>query len=85
MAQDSATGAIRGTVEDAAGARVAGAKVLVTETAKGLTSATVTNDDGGFSVPLLTPGGYTVRVVAPGMAPLKSWPSRLAGCWGKAP
>ncbi|MGA1999615.1 MAG: TonB-dependent receptor [Terriglobales bacterium] len=70
-AQDSATGAIRGMVEDAAGARVAGAKVLVTETAQGLTRATTTNDEGSFSVSLLTPGEYTVRVEAPGMAPLE--------------
>jgi Carboxypeptidase regulatory-like domain/TonB dependent receptor len=70
-AQDSATGALRGTVEDAAGARVAGARVVVTDSAKGFARQTITNEDGGFTVALLAPGEYRVRVEAAGMAPLE--------------
>ena len=44
VAQDSATGAIRGIVEDAAGARVAGATIIVSATGKGWTHKTTTND-----------------------------------------
>jgi hypothetical protein len=69
IAQDSATGTIRGVVDDAAGARVAGASVVVRVIAKGWTRRTATNDEGSFSVPLLEPGEYLVRVEAAGMAP----------------
>ncbi|MGZ4813497.1 MAG: TonB-dependent receptor, partial [Terriglobales bacterium] len=69
IAQDSATGTIRGVVDDAAGARLAGASVVVRVIAKGWTRRTATNDEGSFSVPLLEPGEYLVRVEAAGMAP----------------
>jgi hypothetical protein len=71
VAQDAATGAIRGTVEDAAGARVQGAQVTVTAVGKGWTRNTSSNDEGGFALPLLEPGAYAVRVEAPEMAPLE--------------
>ena len=71
FAQDSATGAIRGTVEDAAGARVAGANLVVTATGKGWTRQTTSDEEGGFLLPLLEPGEYAVRVEAPGMAVLE--------------
>jgi hypothetical protein len=67
QAQDSSTGAIRGTVEDLAGARIASAEVLVTNTATGLNRSTVTNTAGGFAVQLLVPGEYSIHVRAPGM------------------
>ena len=71
FAQDSATGAIRGIVEDAAGARMVGARVVVADSAQGLARETVSDDEGGFTVALLTPGEYSVRVEAAGMAPLQ--------------
>ncbi len=70
-AQDSATGAIRGTVEDGAAARVAAAAVAITAVDRGWTRTTVSNDEGSFAVPLLEPGEYLIRVEATGMAPLE--------------
>jgi len=69
-AQDAATGAIRGVVEDAAGGLVAGAQVVVTDVAKGLERHTGSDEQGLFSAPMLPPGRYQVRVGATGMAPL---------------
>jgi outer membrane receptor protein involved in Fe transport len=55
-------GTILGTVSDASGATVPGAKVTVRNVATGLTRETTTADDGTFSVPELPIGTYTVTV-----------------------
>lgn len=68
VAQDSATGALRGTVLDAQGARVAGATVVVVHVASGVERATVADSEGVFTAQLLAPGEYAVRAQAPGMA-----------------
>lgn len=68
-AQDAVLGAIRGTVEDAAGARIAAASVVVTDEGKGLVYTTKTDGAGEFSVRMLAPGSYSLRAEAPGMAP----------------
>lgn len=60
------TGSIVGTVRDAAGAAVKGATVTVTDSAKKVVVRTVsTDDDGQFSVPLLSAVAYDVMVEAP--------------------
>ncbi|MFZ1700497.1 MAG: carboxypeptidase-like regulatory domain-containing protein [Pyrinomonadaceae bacterium] len=60
------TGSIVGTVKDSNGAGVAGATVVITDTAKNVTVRTVvTNDDGAFSIPNLAVSVYTVAVEAP--------------------
>ena len=66
--QDASTGAIRGSVEDASGARVASAAVTITNAAMGTSHYTQTGADGTFVVQLLPPGEYEVRVEAAGMA-----------------
>ncbi|MGA8340679.1 MAG: TonB-dependent receptor [Candidatus Sulfotelmatobacter sp.] len=60
-----ATGSIVGTVTDASGAVVAGAKVTVTGST-GQTIHIITNGTGAYSASPLIPGPYTVRVEAKG-------------------
>jgi outer membrane receptor protein involved in Fe transport len=59
-------GNILGTVTDAQGNAVAGAKVTVTSVAKGTTEETTTNEDGNYTVSHLIPDLYNVRVEATG-------------------
>src|SRR3954447_20285005 len=59
-------GSIIGTVTDPSGAAVAGAKVTVTDQAKGTSTSTVTNDTGNYSVTHLIPDTYTVRIEGSG-------------------
>jgi outer membrane receptor protein involved in Fe transport len=61
-----ATGQITGTVEDAAGARVPGASVTVTNLSTALQRQSATGDEGDFAFPLLPPGNYKVEVAAQG-------------------
>src|SRR5258705_7726920 len=57
-----ATGSISGTVTDAAGSAVPGAKVTVTVPATGLTRSSTTSGNGGYTFPLLGVGIYNVQV-----------------------
>jgi hypothetical protein len=59
-------GSILGTVTDAQGNAIAGAKVTVTSVAKGSTEETTTNDDGNYTVSHLIPDVYNVHVEAAG-------------------
>ncbi|MBI2679318.1 MAG: TonB-dependent receptor [Candidatus Koribacter versatilis] len=68
-AQDSSTAAIRGTVADATGARIAGATVTAQLANTGATRTATTNKAGEFVFQFLPPGRYTVRAEAPQMAP----------------
>ena len=69
-AQNTAgTASISGSVVDESGAAVAGAKVLVENTANGLRRELTTNAAGVFSAPALIPGaGYKVSVSQAGFA-----------------
>jgi TonB-dependent Receptor Plug Domain. len=64
QAQD--TGYISGTVTDKSGAAVAGADVLVKNTAGSLTRATQTNNEGAYVVPGLPGDAYDLTVTAKG-------------------
>ena len=59
-------GSIIGTVTDAQGNAVTGAKVTVTSTTKGTNDETVTNESGNYSVLHLIPDTYSVRIEATG-------------------
>jgi Carboxypeptidase regulatory-like domain/TonB dependent receptor/TonB-dependent Receptor Plug Domain len=59
-------GTILGTVTDASGAVIAGAKVTVKNTGTGLERATQTSGDGSYSIPELPIGAYTVTVTQAG-------------------
>src|SRR5271165_5615026 len=60
------TGRILGTVRDQTGASLPAAIVTVTDVQRGITRAVKTDDAGGYVVPNLTPGIYTVRAEAHG-------------------
>lgn len=54
--------AVNGTVTDNTGAVVPGAKVLLTDTARGLVREVESNAAGRFVYPTITAGAYTLRV-----------------------
>jgi Carboxypeptidase regulatory-like domain len=56
----SERGSIRGTVQDASGAVVAGAKVTATNLGTGVETSTNTTEAGNYNIPQLPPGEYTV-------------------------
>jgi len=62
-------GTINGTVTDQTGAVVVGAQVQVIDENTHFVSPVVTNGDGLYSVPFLTPDTYDVKVEAKGFAP----------------
>jgi Carboxypeptidase regulatory-like domain/TonB dependent receptor len=75
LAQSSAGGgSIQGTVKDADGAIIPGAKVVIRQIATGRVTNTVSNNEGFFFTPPLNIGAYSVRVTAAGM---KSWEGQL--------
>src|SRR6266403_3548865 len=56
------TASVKGTVTDATGATVAGAKVVIKSTDVGIERTTETNTGGEYEVPALPPGRYEVQV-----------------------
>src|SRR5437660_3679269 len=65
FAQGTTLGSIVGTVFDASGSSVPGAKVRVVNTQTSVARETVTNESGNFSALSLIPGIYSVEVTAP--------------------
>ena len=61
-------GALRGEVQDASGARVAGARIVLESMGSSITRETVANDHGEFRIEGLLPGSYHVAVTAKGFA-----------------
>ena len=59
-------GNITGKVSDPTGSIIPGAKVTVVNTGNSFASATVTNAEGYYSVPYLSPGTYQLTIEAPG-------------------
>ena len=72
-----ATGSISGTVTDASGSAVPGAKVTITAPATGLTRSTTTDDKGQYLVPLLGVAAYNIKVEMQGFQPTESQDVRL--------
>src|ERR1700728_3963123 len=61
-----AQGTVVGTASDATGAMIAGASVTITNTTTNVSVHTKTTVAGDFTVPYLSPGVYSVSVLAPG-------------------
>ncbi|HUM04839.1 MAG TPA: TonB-dependent receptor [Terriglobales bacterium] len=68
LAQGVASGDLRITVKDPKGSAVIDATVTVRDPAKGLERAGTGDGQGVYSIHLLPPGTYSVRVEAPGFA-----------------
>jgi hypothetical protein len=68
MAQ-SERGTITGTIRDASGAVIPGAKVTLTNTQTGLAFSNPANEEGDYTVPQLPVGVYTVHVEKDGFRP----------------
>ena len=64
LAQTS--GSLSGTVQDAQGGVVAGAKVMVSDVTRNFQLDTTTNSDGTFTFTTLQPGTYSVTIEASG-------------------
>lgn len=58
--------AIDGTVADASGAVMAGAEVVLTNAATGISQTTQTNNEGYYLFPSLPPGTYSIKATARG-------------------
>lgn len=67
----SATATLSGTVTDERSAVVTGATVSAVNDATSLTRKATTNSDGYFTLPLLPPGNYTLRIEGQGFAILE--------------
>lgn len=72
------TGSIVGSVADASGAAVAGAKITITETSTGISRTAVSNIEGGYVMPYLQPGTYKVEVEKSGFKKSSASEVRLA-------
>ena len=59
------TGSLVGHVEDATGAVVPGARVIITEVARGATREITTNEEGNYTIGSLDPGIYRVEIEQP--------------------
>jgi hypothetical protein len=62
----SNNGRILGSVTDASGAVVTGAKVVITDTERGVSQTLTTNESGEYVAPSLRPGLYLITVESPG-------------------
>ena len=60
-------GTITGTVNDASGAVVPGAEIVILEKATGVETKSVTSEAGVYRAPYLPPGIYKVTVGAEGI------------------
>src|SRR6202795_5080720 len=67
-AQDAATGAIRGTVLDPSGGRIAQASIVAVNAGTGIRYSTTSDAEGRFALDLLPVGEYSARAVAQGMS-----------------
>src|SRR5438093_13782305 len=55
-------GAITGRINDRSGGRLPGVTVTATNVATNVGFTTVTNTEGAYTIPYLTPGSYTMKV-----------------------
>jgi hypothetical protein len=66
-----ATATVNGTIFDASGAAVPKAQIVMTNTTTGFSRSTVSGGTGGYNIPFLPPGTYSMKVQAPGFSTLE--------------
>ena len=66
-------GALDGFVQDASGARVQSASIVVTSSASPVMRKATTDNRGEFRLEALPPGNYQMTVNAPGFAEVRTW------------
>jgi Carboxypeptidase regulatory-like domain/TonB dependent receptor len=71
QAQNSG-GSLRGTVQDATGARIASANIVARLSSSGVRREAVTEDRGEFRLDDLPPGNYQITITAAGFEPAKT-------------
>ena len=72
FSQTSSNASLTGVVSDQSGALIPGVTITMTKTDTGVTSSTVTNEAGVYTLPGLQPGsGYTVSAALPGFQTLR--------------
>jgi hypothetical protein len=71
LAQSSTTGGLGGTVRNASGAPIAGARIQVTSQAMMGERTTRSSEAGAFQLSALPPGRYTLVITAPGFITAK--------------
>jgi len=65
-------GELTGAITDSGGAMIVGATVTATNSATGAAHTVMSNDAGVYRFPALLPGGYTLRIDAPGFMTVRS-------------
>jgi hypothetical protein len=68
MRAQNSNGGLRGEIQDASAARVAGARVVVQSNGSSISREATANDRGEFRIEGLQPGSYSVTVTAKGFA-----------------
>lgn len=64
------TAQVTGRISDQAGAIVPDAQIIVTNTGTSISSESVTNSEGYYTMPLLRPGEYRIEVRKTGFKPV---------------
>ncbi len=64
LSQDASTGAVRGSVTDATGGRIAGANIVLVNEATGFRYSIASDSEGRFAFDLLPAGEYSARATA---------------------
>lgn len=77
FSQVGTEGSMFGTVQDASGAVIPGAKVTIENLNTGLTRSATTDNVGNFEVMALPVGPYSISVTAPGF---KTWRVSRGAC-----
>ena len=68
LGQSKTTASVRGTINDPSDARIAQARVTLTNNATNARFETVTGADGAYQLPFVIPGIYRVEIVKDGFA-----------------
>src|ERR1700744_6540939 len=79
FSQATASGTLQGTVTDKSSAVVAGAQVVATFTATGVTHTATTSDTGSFRFDFVPAGNYQVKVTKEGFSSVVQSTELLVG------